>query len=128
MQNQPSPRRRTRLELVTSSREYQPNRSVQGARGSPDYPWPNGDHGLCQKKASAAFLSKDALGLRFVTEAQFPLQKAAPRISFCAVSKMGPMLLPHELAKCGDLGTVDTRPFQAPSVFSLKESKFGVGF
>jgi len=44
MPNQPSPRRRTRLELVSSCGDQQPSSSAQGARGSPDPPWPYEEH------------------------------------------------------------------------------------
>ena len=46
--------------------------------------------GLEEKMASVAFPSKDALGLRFVPEHSFPLQNAAPRSAFGAVSEIGP--------------------------------------
>ena len=35
--------------------------------------------------------------------------------------------IPPELAKGGLLGPVQTRPFLAQSLFSLKENRFGVG-
>ena len=43
-EHQPYPRRRTRLELISSSGHHQPSRSAHGARGSPDPPWPYGEH------------------------------------------------------------------------------------
>ena len=50
--------------------------------------------GLGEKHASVAFLSKDALGLRFVPEHSFPLQNAAPRSEITAGSKIGPRWVP----------------------------------
>ena len=43
MPNQPSPQRRTRVELVSSCGDHQPSSSAHGARGSPDPPWPYGE-------------------------------------------------------------------------------------
>ena len=53
-----------------------------------------GRMGLGEKQASAAILSQEALGLRFVPEHSFPLQNAAPRSVFCAVSELGPRWVP----------------------------------
>ena len=47
---------------------------------------PMGSLGLRENEASAAILNQDALGLRFQTEHSFPLQNAAPRSAFGAVS------------------------------------------
>ena len=44
MPNHPSPRRRRRLELVSSWGDHQPSSSAHGARGSPDPPWPYAPH------------------------------------------------------------------------------------
>ena len=44
MRNQPSSRRRTRSELVSSCGHHQPSSSAHGARGSPAPPWPSGEH------------------------------------------------------------------------------------
>ena len=43
---------------------------------------PKGSLGLGEKYTSAAFLSKDAFGLKSFPEQSFPLQNAAPRIDF----------------------------------------------
>ncbi|RKM63781.1 hypothetical protein C0215_19630 [Clostridioides difficile] len=61
-----SPRRRTRLEWISSSGYYHQSSRGQGARGSPDPLWPMETRGLGEKKASVALLSKGALGLWFV--------------------------------------------------------------
>ena len=66
MANPASPRRRTRLEWVSSSGDHEQSSSAQGARGSPDPLCPIENRGIGEKKASVAFLSKDALGLWFV--------------------------------------------------------------
>ena len=89
---------------------------------------PTGSIGLGEKLASAAFLSKDALGLRCVSEHGFPLQSAAPRSEISTVSEIGLRWVPPKLAHCGWLGPVQTRPFHAKSAFSPKENAFGVGF
>ena len=44
--------------------------------------------GLGEKKASVAFLSKDALGLWLVPRASFPLKNAAPISEFFAVAEI----------------------------------------
>ena len=44
MPPQPSPRWRTRLELLSSCGDHQPSSSAHGARGSPDPPWPYAPH------------------------------------------------------------------------------------
>ena len=44
MPNQPTPRRRRRLELVSSCGDHQPSSSAHGARGTPDPPRPYADH------------------------------------------------------------------------------------
>ena len=74
-----SPRRRTRLEWVSSSGDHQQTSSAQGARGSPDSPLPHGKQRAREEKGKCCFLSKDALGLWFVPEESFTFQKAAPR-------------------------------------------------
>ena len=51
---------------------------------------PMGSLVLGENKASAAILSQDALGLRFFHEHSFPLQNAAPRSVFGAISEIGP--------------------------------------
>ena len=51
---------------------------------------PMGSLVLGENKASAAILSQDALGLRFVSEHSFPLQNATPRCAFGAISETGP--------------------------------------
>ena len=61
-------------------------------------------------------------------EHSFPLQIAAIRSTFCAVSELGPRWGPPELARCGLLGPVHTGLLQATSAFSAKEKTFGVGF
>ena len=43
MPNQPSPRRRRHLELVSSCGDHQPSSSAHRARGSPEPPWPYGE-------------------------------------------------------------------------------------
>ena len=48
-----------------------------------------GSKGLGEKWASAAFLWKDPLVLRFVPEHSFPLQNAAPRSEISAGFKIG---------------------------------------
>ena len=74
MPNQPSHQRRTRLEWISGSGEHQPSSSAHGARGSQNLHGPMGSRGLGEKKASVAFLSKNALGLHFVPrgECTFP--------------------------------------------------------
>ena len=51
---------------------------------------PMGSLGRGENEASAAILNQDALGLRFEPENSFPLQNAAPRSAFGAVSEIGP--------------------------------------
>ena len=59
---------------------------------------------------------------------RFPLQNAATRSVFCAVSELGPRWGPPELARGGLLRPVHTGLLQATSAFSAKEKTFGVGF
>ena len=61
-------------------------------------------------------------------EASFPLQNAATRSVFCAVSELGPRRGPPELARGGMLGPLHTGVLKATSGFSAKEKTFGVGF
>ena len=61
-------------------------------------------------------------------EHSFPLQNAALRSTFCAVSELGPRWVPPELAMGGFLGPVHTGLSQAKSAFSAKEKTFGVRF
>ena len=89
---------------------------------------PMGSLGLDENQASAAILSQEALGLRFVPEHSFPLQNAAPRSAFGAVSEIGPRWVLPELALGGLLGPVQTGLRHAKSAFSTKEKTFGVGF
>ena len=69
-----SPRRRTRLEWVSSSGDHQQSSRAQGARGSPDSLWRMESRGLGEKKESVALICKGALGLWFVPrgESNFP--------------------------------------------------------
>ena len=62
---------------------------------------PMGSLGLDENQASAAILSQEALGLRFVPEHSFPLQKAAPGSAFCAVAEIVPRWFPPEMAMGG---------------------------
>ena len=61
-------------------------------------------------------------------EPNFPLQNAAPRRAFRAVSELGPRWGPPELALGGLLGPVHTGLLQAKSAFCAREKTFGVGF
>ena len=101
--------------------------TAHGARGSPDPPWHYGSTGPGENKASVAFLSKDALGLRLVPEHSLGLQNAASRSEFCALSETDFRGVPPELAKGGLLGLVQTRRFPSKSAFTPKENIFGVG-
>ena len=69
-----SPRRRTRLEWLSSSGDHQQSSRAQGARGNPDPLCPLETSRLGGKKAISALLSKGALGLWFVPrgESTFP--------------------------------------------------------
>ena len=89
---------------------------------------PMGSRGLGENEAGTAILSQDSLGLRFVPEHSFPLQNAAPRSAFCAVSELGPRWGPPELAMAGLLGPVHPGLLEAKSALSVKEKTFGVGF
>ena len=86
-----------------------------------------GSTGPGENKASVAFLSKDALGLRLVPEHSLGLQNAASRSEFCALSETDFRGVPPELAKGGLLGLVQTRRFPSKSAFTPKENIFGVG-
>ena len=50
--------------------------------------------GLGAKPASAALMSKHALGLSLLSRGDFTFEKEAPRRSFCALSEMGPRWVP----------------------------------
>ena len=89
---------------------------------------PMGSLGLGENEGSAAILSQATLGLRYVPRAQFPLQNAAPRSTFGAVSEIGPRWVPPWLAMGRLLGQVQAMPFHAKSAVSAKENTFGVGF
>ena len=126
--NQPCPPRRTRFKGV-----YGPGTTRDAAR--PTEPeaaqtllGPMGSTGPGENKASVAFLSKDALGLRLVPEHSLGLPNAASRSEFCAAAETATSGVPPELAKGGLLGPVQTRPFPAKSAISPKENMFGVGF
>ena len=86
-----------------------------------------GSTGPGENKASVAFLSKDALGLRLVPEHSLGSQNAASRSEFCALSETDFRGVPPELAKGGLLGLVQTRRFPSKSAFTPKENIFGVG-
>ena len=73
-------------------------------------------------------LRKDALGLKFDPEDSFPLQNAAPRIAFGAVSEIGPRWDFPQLYMRGLLGPGQTGLLHAKSAFSAKEKSFGGGF
>ena len=61
-------------------------------------------------------------------EHSFPLQNAALRSTFCAVSELGPRWVPPKLAIGGLLGPVNTGLLQAKSALSAKEKMPVVGF
>ena len=61
-------------------------------------------------------------------EHSFPLQNAALRSAFCAVTEIGPRWVPPYLAIGGLLGPVQTGLLHATSAFSAKENTFVVGF
>ena len=67
MPNEPCPLRKTRLEWESSLGNHLETTSAHGARGSPDPSLPDCIR-ISQKKARAAFLSKDALELFFVPD------------------------------------------------------------
>ena len=67
----PSPQTRARLELVSNSSDHQQSTSAQGAGGSPDPPCNYGKQWPGEKRESAAFLSKHALGLSLVSRGEF---------------------------------------------------------
>ena len=84
--NQPSPRRRTLLELVSGCGDHPPNSRDHGARGSQDPPWPMRRNGLSETWTTIAFLSKEALGLRLVPRAQFRFRECSfPKCGFSRV-------------------------------------------
>ena len=125
--NQPCPPRRTRFKGV-----YGPGTTRDAAR--PTEPeaaqtllGTMGSTGPGENKASVAFLSKDALGLRLVPEHSLGSQNAASRSEFCALSETDFRGVPPELAKGGLLGLVQTRRFPSKSAFTPKENIFGVG-
>ena len=63
-----------------------------------------------------------------VPRAQFRFAECIFAKHVCAVSEMGPIWVPPQLAKGGWLGPVQTMPFAAKSAFSTKENTFGIGF
>ena len=92
--NQPSPRRRTSLEWVYGHGDHPPSSRDHGARGSQDPPWPMRRNGLSETWTTIAFLSKEALGLRLVTGAQFRFTECSfPIRGLCYVC-IGPQLGP----------------------------------
>ena len=65
-----------------------------------------GSIGLGENSASVAFLSKLALGLRFVPRAQFPCANAASTSDIGAIFEIGPLWVPAKVPKVDLLGPV----------------------
>ena len=115
------------MEVVSSSLDLQQSTSAQGAGGSPDPPWCYGEHRAKGETTSISYLSKHALWLSLGSREVFHFHECCSLKLVCAFSVMGPRWVPPELAKCGVMGPVHTRPFQAASAFSPKGSTFGGG-
>ena len=79
-----SPRRRIRLEWVSSSGDHQQSSKAQGARGSPDPLCRLETRGLGEKKASEALLSKGALRLWFVPRGESPFPECSTLNGVCS--------------------------------------------
>ena len=80
---------------------------------------PMASTGLGGKPESAAFLSKDALGLSLVSRGEFHFCESSCQKLVLCLSEIDPSCVAPSVEKCGVLGPVRTRPFQAPSAFSL---------
>ena len=82
------------MELVSGHGDHPPSSRDHGARGSQDPPWPMRRNGLSETWTTIAFLSKEALGLRLVTGAQFRFAECSfPIHGLCYVC-IGPQLGP----------------------------------
>ena len=82
------------MELVSGHGDHPPSSRDHGARGSQDPPWPMRRNGLSETWTTIAFLSKEALGLRLVTGAQFRFAECSfPIRGLCYVC-IGPQLGP----------------------------------
>ena len=77
MRNQPSPRRRTRLGLVSSRGHHQPSSSAHGDRGSQNLPWPYGEPRARRELGKRCDLEPSRTGVRFVPRAQFPFAECS---------------------------------------------------
>ena len=99
--NQPSPQRRTCLEWVSGHGVHPPSSRAKEPEATQNLLGPMGSTGPGENKASVAFLSKDALGLRLVPEHSLGSQNAASRSEFCALSETDFRGVPPELAKGG---------------------------
>ena len=89
---------------------------------------PMGITGLGENQASAAILSQEALGLRFVPRAQFPFAEGSSWKRVLCSFEIAPRWVPLSLGMGGLLGPVHTGLLQAKSAFCAKEKTFGVGF
>ena len=70
--------------LVSSCRDRQPSTVATEPEAAETLLGPTRSIGLGEKHASVAFLSKDALGLRFVPQAQFPFAEcSSEKRDFC---------------------------------------------
>ena len=81
---------------------------------------PMASRDLGEKPEIAAFLSKDALGLSVVSRGEFHFCESSCQKLVLCLSEIDPSCVAPSVEKCGVLGPVHTRPFQAPSAFSLK--------
>jgi len=90
----PSPWRRARLEVVSSSLDLQQSTSAQGAGGSPDPPWCYGEHRAKGETTSISYLSKHALWLSLGSREVFHFHECCSLKLVCAFSVMGPRWVP----------------------------------
>ena len=89
---------------------------------------PMASNGLGEKSESAAFLNKQPFGLSLVSPGEFHFRESSCQKLVLCLSEIDLSCVAPSVAKCGVLGPVYTRLFQAPSAFSPKEDTFGVGF
>ena len=80
----PSPQRRARLELVSTSSDHQHSTSAQGAGGTQNLLGPRACIDLGENPESAAFLSKHASGLSLVSRGEFHFfECSSQRLDLC---------------------------------------------
>ena len=124
----PSPRRRARLELVSSSGDHQHSTGAQGGGGSPDPPRTYGEHRAKGVTGKRCFPELTLTG----AELSFPRRvslsrRQLPEIRFVQFLRWALGGFLPSWRRVGSWGQY-TQGLFTPSAFSLTESTFGVGF